>query len=235
MATVSPHIAPEVFVLAPEFRALSIEARSLINGPTTDFTSEALSRACASPCAEPWAEEHREAWRQVFRAFGAKPQRTPCSAEALLKRVQRDGVLSSVNAVVDLYNAVSLQFAVPVGGENAAAYAGPPQLVRAQGNEQFDTIQSGIAVRESPDPGEVVWRDSVGVTCRRWNWRQGVRTRIELATTHMWFILEALPPMPDAALHRAGDVLMEGLSHLSPRVTFDVKFLGTEKAPSGEA
>ena len=64
----------------------------------------------------------------AFRAFGAKPQRTPCSAEALLKRAKRDGVIPSVNAVVDLYNAVSLRFAIPVGGEDAEPILGRPAL-----------------------------------------------------------------------------------------------------------
>lgn len=31
---------------------------------------------------------------------------------------------------------------------------------------------------EHPRPGEVIWRDDAGVTCRQWNWRQCTRTRI---------------------------------------------------------
>jgi DNA/RNA-binding domain of Phe-tRNA-synthetase-like protein len=31
---------------------------------------------------------------------------------------------------------------------------------------------------DQPEPGEVIWRDDDGVTCRCWNWRQCVRTRI---------------------------------------------------------
>lgn len=36
-----------------------------------------------SAAGEPaWVEAHLAAWAEVFRRFGAKPQRTPCSAEA---------------------------------------------------------------------------------------------------------------------------------------------------------
>lgn len=209
MAHFTPVITPEIFALRPDFRALSIHASAIVNG-------ESKGPVDAIPCAESWAAAHLEAWREAFRGFGAKPQRTPCSAEALLKRVQRDGALPSVNAVVDLYNAVSLRYAIPVGGENAAAYAGAPQLVRATGTEIFDTMANGVAATENPDAGEVIWRDDIGVTCRRWNWRQGTRTRLEPSTTEMWFVLEALGPMPDAALAAAGDELVAGLKALSP-------------------
>jgi DNA/RNA-binding domain of Phe-tRNA-synthetase-like protein len=185
-----------------------------------------LAHACKSPCSEPWAEHHREAWRDAYRAFGAKPQRTPCAAEALLKRVARDGVLPSVNAVVDLYNAASLRFAIPIGGENTERYAGAPHLVRATGREKFETMQAGAAHTETPEPGEVIWRDELGVTCRRWNWRQCTRTRIEATTTNMWFVLEALDPMPDTGLLEVGTVLIHGLRMLSPQSSVEVCLLG---------
>jgi DNA/RNA-binding domain of Phe-tRNA-synthetase-like protein len=215
MSPFQPVIAPEIFALRPDFRALSIHAEGVANSGGTPETTATLVSACKEPCAEPWAEAHREAWREAYRAFGAKPQRTPCSAEALLKRVGRDGTLPSVNAVVDLYNAMSLRFAIPVGGENAAAYAGAPHLVRASGSEPFETVQAGAPVTEAPEPSEVIWRDELGVTCRRWNWRQGTRTRIEATTAHMWFILEALDPLPDAALMEGGTELIRGLKLLS--------------------
>jgi DNA/RNA-binding domain of Phe-tRNA-synthetase-like protein len=75
--------------------------------------------------------------------------------------------------VVDIYNAVSIRYAIPVGGENLAAYSGTPYLTLAEGNEPFDTLKEGQPMVEYPDAGEVIWRDDIGVTCRRWNWRQG--------------------------------------------------------------
>jgi len=223
MSPFQPVIAPEIFALRPDFRALSIHADGITkHSAGTPETVAALVSACKAPCVEPWAEAHRESWREAYRAFGAKPQRTPCSAEAMLKRVAREGTLPSVNAVVDLYNAVSLRFAIPVGGEDAEAYAGAPHLVRASGREPFQTLQAGAPLTETPEPGEVIWRDELGVTCRRWNWRQGTRTRIEAMTTDMWFVLEALDPMPDAALMEAGTELIRGLRLLSPGTAVEV-------------
>jgi hypothetical protein len=42
-------------------------------------------------------------------------------ADALRKRVLRDGSMAAIDPVVDLYNAISLRYAIPVGGENLAA------------------------------------------------------------------------------------------------------------------
>ena len=142
-----------------------------------------------------------------------------------MKRVMRDGCLPSVNAVVDLYNAVSLRFAIPVGGENIDAYRGPPRLMCAKGDEIFETMQSGMPVIEKPEPGEVIWRDDLGVTCRRWNWRQGTRTRIEPSTRNMWFILEALDPMPLESLSLAAGELMRGIAAISPSAHFEAEFI----------
>ncbi|MCH4267242.1 MAG: hypothetical protein LKF80_02440 [Brevundimonas sp.] len=153
-----PVIAPEIYALRPDFAALSILVAGARNGPSDPYGVEQLRLACEAQEPE-WAEAHLDAWRDAYRAFGAKPQRTPCSVEALRKRAQRDGTLPLVNAVVDLYNAVSLRYALPIGGEDADAYAGTPRLVVAQGGEIFDTAQNGEPKIEVIDPGEVI-RDS---------------------------------------------------------------------------
>jgi len=217
MLSVYPSIDPAIFTLAPGFRAMSIAVEATpITRP--EVASDTLKSACQQVIQEDvvWADAHLAAWAEVFRAFGAKAKRTPCSAEALRKRVLRDGTLPAIDPVVDLYNAISVRYALPVGGENIAAYTGAPRLVIADGSERFDTIKEGEVVFESPEPGEVIWRDDQGVTCRRWNWRQGVRTRLDASAQQMWFILESLPAMPLSALQQASDELVSGLQQMMP-------------------
>lgn len=229
MPTVSPFIAPAIAMLAPGFRALSIGVENArVAEPAV--AADALRQACQSLAngGPAWAQTHLAGWAEVFRKFGAKPQRTPCSAEALRKRVLRDGELPGIDPVVDLYNAISVQYAIPVGGENLAAYVGTPRLVVADGLEIFDTIKEGLPTQESPEPGEVIWRDDVGVTCRRWNWRQGLRTRLSSEAQHMWFILESLPAMPLDALHEAGERLVEGLTLMMPDARIDSRLVRVE-------
>jgi DNA/RNA-binding domain of Phe-tRNA-synthetase-like protein len=172
-----------------------------------------------------WANDHLAAWREAYKAFGSKPQRTPSSAEALWRRIERDGAISAINAVVDLYNAISLRYAVPVGGEDLARYQGAPRLLRAKGDEVFEATRDGQPIDEIVDRGEVIWRDDLGVTCRRWNWRQTARTRITLSSTEMWFIIERLEPMPIEALQAAGGELTAGLRRLQPDVSVTVTLI----------
>jgi DNA/RNA-binding domain of Phe-tRNA-synthetase-like protein len=205
-----PQVDAAIWRLRPDFVALSVVVRNGRNAPSGNGDEW---RAPASP---PWAQDHLESWREAYRAFGAKPQRTPCSAEALRRRLDRDGSLQPINAVVDAYNRISAEFALPVGGENLIAYAGVPRLVRATGGERFETTRDGQPHVETVDGGEVVWRDDLGVTCRRWNWRQSARTRLEIDTADMWFVLERLDPMPIAALEEAGEKLVQALRGLAP-------------------
>ena len=229
MSDVLPSISPEIDLIAQGFRALSISVEA---APVADerVGEIALRDACEAVLAgQPaWAEAHLNAWSDVFRSFGAKPKRTPCSAEALRKRVIKDGSMVPLDPVVDLYNAVSIRYAVPVGGENFAAYAGMPRLVVADGTEIFDTMKDGQPGSESPDEGEVVWRDDIGVTCRRWNWRQGIRTRLSVADNRMWFILESLPQMPLGELNAAGKMLTDGLEKMMPGVRYQTVLISTE-------
>lgn len=217
MISVTPSIESSLADIAPGFRALSIVVEA---APVRDpqVAQQALDEACQAVQQHdfPWAEAHLQAWSEVFKAFGAKPKKTPCSAEALRKRVLKEGGLPAIDPVVDIYNAVSIRYAVPVGGENLASYQGQPRLTLADGSELFDTVKAGEPAMESPEPGEVIWRDDRGVTCRRWNWRQGVRTRLDSHAQQMWFILESLPAMPLSALQEAGDMLIAQLTQLMP-------------------
>ncbi|ASQ12614.1 hypothetical protein GOB07_30915 [Sinorhizobium meliloti] len=213
----SPVIDDRIKEIAPGFRAMSIHVDatnagegSLHTGLLTDACDYVLRGGPA------WADAHLTRWADAYTRFGAKPNRTPCSAQALRKRVLKDGMIPSINPIVDLYNAVSLKYAIPVGGENYDAYAGRPLLTVADGREPFETVMNGEVVMENPLPGEVIWRDDAGVTCRRWNWRQGTRTRLEATDRRMWFVLESLETMPEGALAEASDMLVEGLNTLMP-------------------
>lgn len=212
-----PILDERIAAVAPGFRPISIFVNAG-EGVQGSVDSDLLSDACDTVLAgrPVWAEAHLARWSEVYARFGAKPSRTPCSAQALRKRVLKEGRIPSINPVVDLYNAVSLRYAVPVGGENYDAYVGRPHLTIASGTEPFDTVMSGEAVVEYPIPGEVIWRDDIGVTCRRWNWRQGTRTRLDSLAGQMWFVLEALETMPAEALEEAGDLLAAGLLRLMP-------------------
>ncbi|MEW2357884.1 phenylalanine--tRNA ligase beta subunit-related protein [Spirillospora sp. NPDC029432] len=201
--------------LRPDATVLAMTAEGLVNGPGGEPDAKVPDGAAQDP--------HVEAWREAYRAFGAKPQRTRSSIDALLRRAD---ALPSINRVVDAYNAVSVEYVLPIGGEDLDAYQGAARLVRASGDEPFDTVAGGETVTEHPAAGEVVWRDDLGVTCRRWNWRQCVRTRITESTRNALFLLERLEPYPLERLHEAGDALAARLREFSPDVRIESRLIG---------
>ncbi|RMI47934.1 cytoplasmic protein [Actinomadura harenae] len=205
--------------LRPDFAVLLMSAEGLVNGPSGAASEGWLKTAGA--VADP-SDPHVGAWHEAYTAFGAKPKRTRPSVDALLRRADS---LPAINQVVDAYNAVSVEYALPIGGEDLDTYEGPARLVRARGDEPFDVIANGEPAVEHPSEGEVIWRDDKGVTCRRWNWRQCVRTRITENTKNALFLFERLEPYPIDRLRAAGDALADHLRAISPEVRIATRLL----------
>jgi DNA/RNA-binding domain of Phe-tRNA-synthetase-like protein len=228
------HVDSAVFALRPDYRAMLLAADGIVPGPS-DQASDALLQAAEAAAREALRDRPAEelpqvaSWREAYRAFGAKPQRTRNSLEALLRRTASG--LPRVNRLTDLYNAVSVLHQIPLGGEDLSRYSGPPRLVRATGEEPFDTVADAIEVTEHPDPGEVVWCDDAGVTCRRWNWRQARRTQLGEDTTTALFILDALDPVTDQELHAAADDLAAHLTRIGSGVQTVRRLIAADPTP----
>lgn len=210
-------VAPEVWELRPDYRAILLAVDGIEPGPSDEQSEALLQNAEASARAAlaqmPVEDLPRVAsWREAYRAFGAKPQRTRNSLEALLRRSASG--LPRVNRLTDIYNAISVSHQLPLGGEDLSRYVGPPRLMRAAGDEPFDTAADGAEVIEHPEPGEVVWCDDAGVTCRRWNWRQARRTQLHDGTTSALFIIDVLDPVTDHEVTVATDELVGHLRAL---------------------
>ncbi len=218
-----------VLSFRPDYRALLIVVSGVRSGPTDAVSDAALGRAeetvrtrLAGRAPETLPEI--ASWRNAFLGFGVKAREARSSVEALVRRV--DAGLPRINRVTDLYNAVSVEHLLPLGGENLDRYVGAPRLVRATGDEPFDTIANGEPVTVTARPGEVVWRDDVGVTCRRWNWRQCVRTRLDERTRNILFILDGLDPVSTAALEAAGSALIAALTADTPEADTVTRLIG---------
>ncbi|GAA3548586.1 B3/B4 domain-containing protein [Streptomyces osmaniensis] len=226
--TLTLTVSDEVRALVPGFTHVAVEAHGLVNGPSTDASSALLDDAARRLAVRlagraPHEDPHIAAWRQAYTAFGSKPSRTRNSAEALAKRALSEAGLPRINLLVDVYNAISVAHLVPVGGEDTDHIEGGMHLVRATGEEDFVTVVGGEQVIEHPDAGEIVWRDEAGVTCRRWNWRQGPRTRLTEETVSGIFLLESLTPMPVADVETAAEELADLLQKFSPAAEIEIR------------
>ena len=209
-------VAPEIFAEFPGYTVDIVHASGVSNGPSDEWSLSLLRGAEAEARVRlggerPAEHPHIAAWRQAYSRFGSKPSRYPCSAEALLKRSLADE-LPPINRLVDLYNAISLRYILPIGGEDADRLSGKLVLRIASGNEQFQ--ESSADAQAEPVPvkvGEPIWIDDLGVTCRRWNWRQGARTALREETRNAFFVLDALAPYTEDDLGHATAALVEAL------------------------
>lgn len=212
----------------PDYRATLIAAAGLRPGPGTEHSERTLQRA------EDWATEllvdcppqdlpQVQIWRAAYLAFGVKPRTARSSVEALLRRAPTG--LPRIDRLTDIYNAVSVSSLLPIGGEDAGGYVGAPRLVVATGTEAFDTVADGEPAVQYAEAGEPVWRDDLGVTCRRWNWRQCVRTRLGGSTTDALFIIDGLGPDAQDRGEQAAATLIDLLAVDSPSATFTVRAL----------
>ena len=139
-------------------------------------------------------------WREAFAKFKTK-KGARSSIEALLKRVNNGNHLKPINPLVDIYNSVSLKYALPCGGEDIDRFEGDIRLTMADGSEEFITYGSDES--EPPYPGEICYKDDRGAICRCWNWREGVRTILTEDTVNAFMIIELVDPSRKDEFHQA--------------------------------
>lgn len=126
-------------------------------------------------------------WRDAFQKFKTK-KGARSSIEALLKRVQNGNHIGTINPLVDIYNSISLKYALPCGGEDIDKFAGNIRLTRSNGDEPF--IPLGSDENAPPYEGEVIYKDNEGAICRCWNWREAMRTMLTENTVNAFLCIE---------------------------------------------
>jgi DNA/RNA-binding domain of Phe-tRNA-synthetase-like protein len=129
------------------------------------------------------------AWRKVFRGFGVDPTQYRSAAEALLRRLTKQGELPSIGTLVDLANLVSIRYALPVAVFDQGAVAGGTIVRFARGVERWTDLGSSQAAH--PEPGEVIFADEADVvSARRWCWRQSAGSTAREDTTDILVTVE---------------------------------------------
>lgn len=128
-------------------------------------------------------------WREAFQKFKTK-KGVRASIEALLKRIHNGNHIGTINPLVDIYNSISLRYALPCGGEDIDKFVGDIRLTTAAGDEEF--IPLGTDENAPPYAGEIVYKDDKGAICRCWNWREAVRTMLTENTNNAFLCIESV-------------------------------------------
>jgi DNA/RNA-binding domain of Phe-tRNA-synthetase-like protein len=177
-----PQLVPGVLYV----RGITADA---VAGPAVDrFAAIAKSRLAAVSAESELPEI--QAWRRAFAAMGLKPTQYRCASESLLRRFRLQGSLPGLHPLVDLCNAVSLAFAVPVAVFDAGAVAWPLEVRYAAGDEEYLTFAGEV---EHPGAREVIFADGAGhAHARRWTNRQSGRSAVRDSTATALIVAEAL-------------------------------------------
>lgn len=151
------------------------------------FTAIAMSRL--EKAAESELPEIR-AWRHAFTRMGLKPTQYRCASEALLRRLRKEGALPPLHPLVDICNAASAAFAIPVAVFDVSKVVGSLEVRYAAGDEQYLTFSGQT---EHPGPGEVIFADQAGqVHARRWTNRQSGLSAVRASTAAVLIVAEAM-------------------------------------------
>jgi DNA/RNA-binding domain of Phe-tRNA-synthetase-like protein len=144
---------------------------------------------------ESYAENSKiQVWRDAYKSFGAKVKKYKCSIDNLFRMTLNDIDLTHISTIVDIYNYISLKHIVPVGGDDMDKVEGDVVLTVANGTESF--VQLNTTDVKNPKEGEVVYRDSKEVLCRRWNWRECDKSKMTQDSKNVTLVVEALNLSP---------------------------------------
>ncbi|WP_342663761.1 B3/B4 domain-containing protein [Ottowia thiooxydans] len=157
------------------------------------------------------------AWRRAFSKMGLKPTQYRCAAEALLRRLRKEGDLPSVHPLVDLCNAASAAYAIPIAAIDLNRISGKLHVRPAVGNEAYETFSGDI---ERPDAGEIIFADdSNRVHARRWANRQSGYSAVKDQTTDALIVIEAMHETAEADVTQLSTTLRTTISELWPSVS----------------
>ncbi|MFP3928145.1 MAG: B3/4 domain-containing protein, partial [Desulfobacteraceae bacterium] len=188
---------------------------------------EALARAAADP-VDLDSDPRAAAWKDAYRALGCNPNKFPPAHLALLKRVQKPGArIPFINKAVAVMNENSIRAVLPVGGDDARRAGGAVLELRpAKGDERFTPLSDPDKI-ESPEPGEIIYvvAETGEVMCRRWNWRNGFKTRItedtEALVMNIDGLGEGLEPVVIEVRDRVAEMLERFCSARTTRALLD--------------
>jgi len=193
-----------------------VVARGIDNMKKLDGIKEMLDNSISTIMAEMGEAKIKEhpkitPYRQAFVRLGFNPNKFAPSVEALISRILKGGQLPSINNIVDLTNAVSLEYVLPIGAHDLDLAIDDLAVRFSADGDSF--IPFGTATAESPEPGELVYASGSDIKTRRWIWRQSEQGKITETSRNVFFPIDGFSGENSAAVTRARDELAERLEY----------------------
>lgn len=210
-------ISEEVFEKLPDLCVGVVVVRGLDNHRRYPEVAELLRAGIAEREAYFEGKKVKEdtlilPYREAFRAVDINPNKFLCSIEALFTRIAKKKGFPEINAIVDLGNAVSLQFGLPIGAHDLATMEEGLEVRPAREGDTF--LPFGGEETETPDPGEVVYISGTQVRTRRWTWRQSDIGKITEDTADVLFPIDGFVSVNGEAVRAAMEAFVRLLDQV---------------------
>ena len=203
-------VAPEIFQKLPGVCFGIVVVRGInnhVSQPEITEFFEAAQKELHDKLAGRKAKEYPPIfpYREAFQSLEINPNKYPPSIEALASRVEKGKPLPSINPIVDLGNAISLKYAIPLGAHDLDASESDLEVRLSQTEDQF--IPFGAPEAEIIDPDEILYVSGHQVKTRRWIWRQSEFGKITPDSTNIFFPLDGFEPINGDQTKAARDEL----------------------------
>lgn len=203
---------PGLWNAFPELAAGALYAggiRADVDAEAAIARHEATARARLAAAGSESDLPEIQAWRRAFQRMGLKPTQYRCASESLLRRLRKEGALPRIHPLIDLCNAISTAFAIPVAVLDAGRIEGDLQVRHAAGDERY---RSFAGETEHPEPREVSFVDAAGnAHARRWTHRQSGLSAVRDDTREVLVVAEAMHAGAAEDIRRLVDAVAEGL------------------------
>ena len=127
-------------------------------------------------------------YREAFQKLGMNPNKFMSSIEAIATRIEKKKGFPSINPVVDLGNAMSIKYLLPMGAHDIDAASGDIQVRFSRQGDQFTPF--GETAAEILEAGELIYSAGERVKTRRWIWRQSEEGKVTQDSQNVFFPID---------------------------------------------
>jgi DNA/RNA-binding domain of Phe-tRNA-synthetase-like protein len=184
--------SPDIWAAHPSLVAGVVVAAGIVPDAGVDAQVDRCYARAATRLATTSVAEHPEiqAWRRAFARMGLKPTQYRCAAESLLRRFAKEQALPRIHPLVDLCNAMSLAYSIPVAALDVGKITESLEVRYADGDESYQAFSGEI---QQPAAGEVIFADAARrAHSRRWTNRQSGDSAVRDSTGTVLIVAEAL-------------------------------------------
>ncbi|MBW6464800.1 MAG: hypothetical protein K0B84_11560 [Firmicutes bacterium] len=186
-------IEDKVFDMLPEVCFGVVVAHNIDNSANNPEIISLMEEAINSTRLkfnETKPKEHHDIqpYREAFRKMEINPNKFPCSVEALAARIVKGGTLPDINPAVNLVNAFSIKYTLPMGAHDLDSTSEDIEVRFSRSGDSF--IPFGEKEPEILECCELVYAAGYHIKTRKWIWRQSDFGKVTETSKNIFFPID---------------------------------------------